>query len=292
MKKILWKYFAAVFIISSLLIISGCAEQQASDSDTESHTASIVENSVDEVTTSDITDENSDISEKSGDSSVYDSTYTVDQHGNVRDMMGMLVSQIDPDTYEGSITYIEEDESSEDETLNSDDFSYSVVDDDIDGNNIVKITQYNGNETDVVIPDTIDGRPVTIIGENSFKENLQIKSVTIPDTVKTIESSAFYHCDNLSSVNFGVNSQLNSLFSDSFAATSIEEFTVPKNCIDVSDPFQMCYNLKKLTILGKETRVYIDMWLPKDCVVYGYEGSVAQNKLYSIYGFTFKVIEE
>ena len=290
-KRVILLFTIAMLFGTSIL--SGCASgQQASENSTESHTTSVVEDSVGEVTIAEKVDESPDVTESHTDTSVYDNAYTVDQYGNVRDIFGKLVSQIDPDTYEGSITYIEEDESSEDDNLNSDDFTYLIVDDEVDGDNIVKITQYNGSETDVVIPDTIDGRPVTIIGENAFKENIQIKSVSIPDSVKTIESSAFYHCDNLSSVNFGTNSQLNSLFSKSFAATSIEEFTVPKNCIDVSDPFQMCYNLKKLTILGKETRVYIDMWLPKDCVVYGYEGSVAQKKLFSIYGFTFKVIEE
>ncbi len=50
----------------------------------------------------------------------------------------------------------------------------------------VRITGYNGNETDVVIPSMIRGLPVISIGENAFTDNTNITSVEIPDSVKTI----------------------------------------------------------------------------------------------------------
>ena len=43
---------------------------------------------------------------------------------------------------------------------------------------------------DVVIPDMIDGLPVTIIGEKAF-ENLRITSLVIGSNVEVIEASAF-----------------------------------------------------------------------------------------------------
>lgn len=52
-------------------------------------------------------------------------------------------------------------------------------------------------EGDVVISAEIDGCPVTVIGDNVFTYNAYVTSVVIPDTVHTIEHSAFHHCDNL-----------------------------------------------------------------------------------------------
>ena len=41
------------------------------------------------------------------------------------------------------------------------------------------------------LPDTIDGKTVTRIGEGFLTENPWVKSVTIPDTVTEIDESAF-----------------------------------------------------------------------------------------------------
>lgn len=61
----------------------------------------------------------------------------------------------------------------------------------------VTIEGYNGKETKIVIPSEIDGLPVTEIGWEAFKDNHNIVSVVIPDTVEKIEFSAFYGCRNL-----------------------------------------------------------------------------------------------
>ncbi len=62
------------------------------------------------------------------------------------------------------------------------------------------ITGYYGGETEVVIPETINGCEVKIIGESAFIENHDIRSVTIPETVTSIEPYAFHRCGSLRSV--------------------------------------------------------------------------------------------
>lgn len=52
------------------------------------------------------------------------------------------------------------------------------------------ITKYIGTETDIIIPETINGETVVAIGNNAFKSK-GITSVQIPDTVKTIGMAAF-----------------------------------------------------------------------------------------------------
>lgn len=64
------------------------------------------------------------------------------------------------------------------------------------------IKKYNGNDTVVVIPPTINSWHVTKIGEDAFQDNTTITSVTIPANVTEIGSNAFAGCTNLTSVNY------------------------------------------------------------------------------------------
>jgi len=61
------------------------------------------------------------------------------------------------------------------------------------------VTGYVGTETDIVIPNSIDGYRVTAIGDGAF-EDMQIKSVIIPDGVISIGWFAFNGCMRLTSV--------------------------------------------------------------------------------------------
>lgn len=60
-----------------------------------------------------------------------------------------------------------------------------------------------GNKTisgDVVIPNCIDGAPVTQISALGFEGNDKITSVKIPDSVTTISSQAFMNCTGLTTI--------------------------------------------------------------------------------------------
>ncbi len=75
----------------------------------------------------------------------------------------------------------------------SGDYEYTVTD------GKATITGYTGSGGAITIPSTLDGYPVTAIGDEAmFCYNLT--SVIIPNSVTTIGSSAFWHCDNLTSV--------------------------------------------------------------------------------------------
>lgn len=52
------------------------------------------------------------------------------------------------------------------------------------------ITEYTGNSQDIVIPDMINGYPITIIAQDAFKE-MNLKSVVLPTSLKTIGEDAF-----------------------------------------------------------------------------------------------------
>ena len=81
----------------------------------------------------------------------------------------------------------------EEESLVSGDYQYEVLED-----GTVSITKYLGEGGNVEIPGTIDGKTVTAIGSRTFFGNgNRVLGVLIPDSVTTIEDSAFTDCSSL-----------------------------------------------------------------------------------------------
>ena len=66
--------------------------------------------------------------------------------------------------------------------------------------NGVTVLGYKGGESVLVIPDTIEGKPVTAIANSAFKGMTGLKAVSVPDTVTSIGRSAFEGCKTLTSL--------------------------------------------------------------------------------------------
>ena len=64
------------------------------------------------------------------------------------------------------------------------------------------ITCYNGPGGDLTIPDTLDGHPVTSIGDEAFSCRYELTSVTIPAGVTSIGNDAFGCCYALKDIWF------------------------------------------------------------------------------------------
>ena len=77
----------------------------------------------------------------------------------------------------------------------SDVLTYSIINDEVE---IARCDMSAAGA--VTIPDTIEGYPVTSIGDWSFEGCVDVTSVTIPDTVTDIGIGAFNYCLNLASV--------------------------------------------------------------------------------------------
>ncbi|WP_239255857.1 MucBP domain-containing protein, partial [Listeria ilorinensis] len=108
-------------------------------------------------------------------------------------------------------------------------FKYSVV------NNTIRIDA--GPSGDVVIPDTIDGMPVTEIGASAFDNQYnynnanKVTSVSIPDTVTTIGSAAF-QANLLKEVQ--LPSSLVTIGGAAFNRNKLEEITIPSSVKGIS----------------------------------------------------------
>jgi hypothetical protein len=69
-------------------------------------------------------------------------------------------------------------------------------------NGTITITGYTGPGGDVIIPSTINGLPVTGIGEWAFYDS-PVPNVLIPDSVTNIADGAFFDCASLTNVTVG-----------------------------------------------------------------------------------------
>lgn len=148
--------------------------------------------------------------------------------------------------------------------LSNDSFSYSVE------NGTIRITEYKGNEKEVMIPESIDGMSVCEIGDSAFNQCTNIEHIEFPESVKTIGSWAFSGCTGLTGIELtdGITAikerafegctnlaevklpaELIELDGDVFANTAIKEITIPKKVKYVYNThegaFAGCSNLKK-----------------------------------------------
>jgi hypothetical protein len=114
-------------------------------------------------------------------------------------------------------------------------------------NGAIEITRYTGSGGDVTIPSTIDGYPVTTIGQNAFGSTA-IMNVIIPDSVTSIGDNAFWTCAGLTSVTIG-NGIISIPSGAFFADTGLTNVSIGTNVISIGDvAFFDCSGLTSVTI--------------------------------------------
>ena len=155
-------------------------------------------------------------------------------------------------------------------------YTEGLVFEDIGGS--YSVTGYEGTDAEVVIPETYEDLPVTVIAERAFADQSTVTSVTIPNSVTSIGDYAFYNCDSLTSVTIpnsvtsigshtfwycdsltsvtignGVTSIGLYAFSD---CTSLASITIPDSVTSIgSSAFWNCTSLTSITIPASVTSI-------------------------------------
>ncbi len=94
----------------------------------------------------------------------------------------------------------------------------------IDGQAGYEVISYNMDTIDIVrdivIPEYLFGVKVISIGNEVFKDNSYLESISIPKSITRIKQSAFYNCNNLKTVTFAQNSELKTIENRAFYKNS------------------------------------------------------------------------
>ena len=159
----------------------------------------------------------------------------------------------------------------------SGDYRYEVNDD----GTTVTITRYIGSATTIIIPSTLDGKTVTSIGKDVFRDCSGLTSIGIQSGVTSIGEAAFWGCSGLTNIEIpgSVTSIGNWAFWGCSGLTSIEipsdvtsiQSRVFKDCsgltsMEISDgvtsigwsAFEGCSGLTSIEIPGSVTSIGMD----------------------------------
>ena len=133
--------------------------------------------------------------------------------------------------------------------LSNNGFGFYII-----NSNELMITEYSGTEKDLVIPESYNNYTVTTIGPSAFSD-LDIESVTLPDTITEIQGYAFQSCSNLKSVKLSSNLKTlgNNVF---FLCSSLESVELPETIEDLGIFTFQGSGVKSITIPeGKLTEI-------------------------------------
>lgn len=141
------------------------------------------------------------------------------------------------------------------------DYTYKILED-----GTVSITGYKGNASELHMPDTINGKKVTVIGELAFLDKTKLTKVILPKELKIIEKAAFAYCFHLKEVkmfdglleigpkSFLVSNLSNLSIPDTVKEIGVEAFAGNINLIEVKlskqlkvIPVQAFFDCEKLS---------------------------------------------
>ncbi len=133
--------------------------------------------------------------------------------------------------------------------VSSGDFKISTL------NGTAAIKEYTGSAKRLSIPEYINGNKIIYINRYAFSSCNSLTSVTIPDSVTSIDIGAFSHCSSLTSVT--IPDSVTYIGSDAFYnCTSLASVTIPNSVTSIGyDTFEYCRSLTSITIPNSVTSI-------------------------------------
>lgn len=125
------------------------------------------------------------------------------------------------------------------------DFAYCVK------NGEATITAYTGSASELILPDTLGGCPVTAIRYSAFRDCKTLIQVVIPEGIVSIGSNAFAGCSSLAQVS--LPQTLTALGSHAFYACSALKEIVLKEGISRLHPYAF-YGCSAVRLCGLQSR--------------------------------------
>ncbi len=122
-------------------------------------------------------------------------------------------------------------------------------------NGTLTLVGYSGSEAVVVVPSSVNGLPVTSIGDAVFVERTNLTSCVIPTGITNIGVMAFYLCTSLT--NIDLPESLKSIEDGAFSyCSSLAQMRIPQNVgLIGGSAFELCESLTNLTLPDRLTSI-------------------------------------
>ena len=112
------------------------------------------------------------------------------------------------------------------------------------------LREYMGTDTNVVVPDTLDGVPVKVLYMSCLGSSDTLTSVVLPDSVTVLRNGALSFCENLTQITLSEN--LISIGRGCLGSNhAMTEITIPASvCYMRGDALGFCFNMQKIVFEG------------------------------------------
>ena len=111
--------------------------------------------------------------------------------------------------------------------------------------------------TEVEVPSEIEGRTITMLEVDGFKDCTALQKITVPDTVTVIEDYCFYQCSALEEINVPKNVR-NIGFQAFYGCSSLKGIEIPASVREIEAfAFEGCSSLTGVTV-AKDNAAYKD----------------------------------
>ena len=132
-----------------------------------------------------------------------------------------------------------------------DDYYYEKMND-----GTVNIDGYRGDDSDIIMPDTLENRPVTSVDSYGYFDCEHIESVTLPTNTQTIGECTFENCNELSEITF--NSKLTTIRNKAFYNDDQLTGAILPNSLTAlgEDAFYGCTSVSNLTLSSGLTEIH------------------------------------
>ena len=136
------------------------------------------------------------------------------------------------------------------------------------GDGTVSVVCQDNTIEEVTVPAEIDGHKITMIELDCFKENANLKKVTLPDTITVLEDYAFYLCSALEEIN--IPDSVEKLgFQTFYGCAKLKEISVPAGLTEIEGyTFDGCTGLEAVHV-NKNNQNYKD----EDGILFTKDGS-------------------
>ena len=172
--------------------------------------------------------------------------------------------------------FLEGTEPAEKEQKTESDYEYDILPEDT-----VVITKYLGEQTLVFVPEMLDGKAVSIIGEGAFQGNGSVEQIVLPQGIKRIEAQAFACCANLQYVVMGTG--LENIGRDAFSyCPGLKELRLPEGMTQLG-LLQQEWNVEDFCICAY-CPCLEKVFLPRSMEEISPSAFMKCDKLYLIYG--------